>query len=151
MKRKLGTASFQCFLHCNCTDKGGQRHIKSARIIEWLVDSAGLQASSEQSLPCCQRVYRQLADKSDLKTTLATIEDIFAEQDLYLEQFEPVSNILYHISTDICCLQVNMDIDIAQLDLNDEEDPQVRAVLGTVRADFDAAYKKLKKMRTVIV
>ena len=44
-----------------------------------------------------------------------------------------------------------MDIDIAQLDLNDEEDPQVRAVLGTVRADFDAAYKKLKKMRTVIV
>ena len=78
MKRKLGTASFQCFLHCNCTDKGGQRNINNSRIIEWLVDSAGLQASSEQSLPCCQRVYRQLADKSDLKITLATIEDIFA-------------------------------------------------------------------------
>ena len=91
MKRKLGTG-YQCFLHCGCTDKGNRRYIKNSRVIEWLVYSAGLQASSEQSLPCCHSVKRMLEDKKEMDATLATIEDIFAEQGSYGEEFEPVSN-----------------------------------------------------------
>ena len=65
MKRKRSTA-YQCFLHCGCSDKGNQRYINTPRVIEWLVYSAGLQASSEQPLPCWLSVKRKLEDKEEI-------------------------------------------------------------------------------------